>query len=160
MLKNHVHIIKGLLLALLVLACDQWSKRAVLAVFAENPEPRHITSFFDLTLVWNRGMSFGLFSGQDARLAMLLITGGITCAVLVWLWRAREGWQFFPLGLVIGGAIGNIIDRLLYGAVVDFLYFHLGEYYWPAFNVADSAVVTGVLLIMWRSLIFPEQKTM
>ena len=72
---------------------------------------------------------------------------------IVWWLRAANGWrQGAALGLVLGGAIGNVIDRLRFGAVYDFLYFHVGDWYWPAFNLADSAITVGVVLLVWDSL--------
>ena len=160
MLKPPPHLLRAAALAFAVLALDQWSKQAVLAFFRETPPPVDVAPFFNLALVFNRGMSFGLFSDADAVFAMLAVTGSIALGVLIWLWRTHDTWLAWALGPVLGGALGNIIDRIRYGAVVDFLDFHLGGYHWPAFNVADSAIVCGVALIAWRSLILPERKTM
>jgi signal peptidase II len=148
------------MLAALVLSLDQWSKQEVLGYLADNSGAVRVTSFFNLTLVWNQGVSFGIFSGADARYLLLGFTGCIAAGVLVWLWRTKERWLALPLGLVIGGALGNIIDRFRYGAVVDFLDFHVYGQHWPAFNVADSAIVVGVCLIAWQNLILPKAETM
>lgn len=147
MLSRHRYFLRGLLIAAVILAADQGSKRAMLAFFAEHPGATELTSYVNLTPVWNRGVSFGMFSDADARVLLLGLTGGIAAGVLIWLWRAEERGLALPLGLIIGGAAGNILDRLRYGAVVDFLDFHLYGYHWPAFNVADSCIVTGVGLI-------------
>jgi len=154
------HVVKGLILAALIIAADQGSKLAMLEAFQQIPPPIEVAPFFNLTLVMNRGMSFGLLSGLDAVFVMIGITLIILSAVVVWLWRTPDSWLAWPLGLIIGGATGNIIDRFRYGAVVDFLDVHIGVYHWPAFNVADSAIVVGVLLIVWRSLILHDTRTM
>lgn len=160
MLKPPRHCIRGLLLALAIMAADQLSKQAILSLYHTTPPPIEITPFFNLVMVWNRGMSFGLFSEHDALVAMIGITLSITLGVVVWLWRTQEAWLGWPLGMVIGGAVGNIIDRFRFGAVADFFDVHVAGYHWPAFNIADSAIVIGVAIIAWRSLILPKAETM
>lgn len=160
MLNRHRFFFQGVLLAVVVVGLDQWSKQAALHFLAESSGSVPVASFFNLTLVWNMGISFGMFSDADARYLLLGFTGCIVAGVLVWLWRSKEHRLTLPLGLVIGGAVGNILDRVRYGAVVDFLDFHLYGYHWPAFNVADSAIVVGVCLIAWQSLILPKAETM
>lgn len=160
MLKPSRHCICGLMLALAIMAADQLSKQAILSLYHTTPPPIEITPFFNLVMVWNRGMSFGLFSEHDALVAMIGITLSITLGVMVWLWRTQEVWLGWPLGMVIGGAVGNIIDRLRFGAVADFFDVHVVGYHWPAFNIADSAIVIGVAIIAWRSLILPKAETM
>ncbi len=160
MLRSSSHSLRGLILAMAVMTADQISKYLILGLFQTTPPPVEIASFFNLVMVWNRGMSFGLFSEHDALMAMIGITLSITLGVTIWLWRTREAWLSWPLGLVIGGAAGNIIDRFRFGAVADFFDVHAYGYHWPAFNIADSAIVTGVALIAWRSLILPKAETM
>jgi signal peptidase II len=115
-------------------------------------ESRHIPvlPFFDLVLWWNRGVSFGMlvhdFDFMPYLLTALALV--IAFALCFWLWRARRHMDALALGLVIGGAIGNAIDRLRFGAVVDFIYFYAGTWYWPAFNIADSAICVGVVLML------------
>lgn len=142
----------GLAIITATLIADQLSKAAILAEFTLNSGGRHIslTSFFDLVLWWNRGVSFGMLV-HDYDYMPYILTGlslVIAAALTVWLWRTPRLVQAAALALVIGGAIGNAIDRLQYGAVVDFLYFHIGEWYWPAFNVADAAICVGVVLML------------
>ena len=147
----------GAALALMLIAADQAVKAYFLygLGFTEGQMLR-VTPFLDLVLVWNYGMSFGLFGQhqEDASRA-LLVVALLACAGLsIWMLRAQSWRVVIALALVIGGALGNAIDRALYGAVADFFYFHINEHYWPAFNVADAAIVVGVgilLLDAWRA---------
>jgi len=137
---------------------DQLLKAWVLSLFAAapaRPRPREITPFFNLVLTWNRGMSFGLFNTGAAlnTLVFTAVAAVIVAGLLIWLRRVREPLLALAIGLVIGGAIGNVIDRLARGAVVDFLDFHLGEWHWFAFNLADAAICVGVGLMAIDSLL-------
>lgn len=142
---------RGVALALAVLVLDQASKAAVLAWLSE---PITVSGFFNLVLVWNQGVSFGMLGGLGAAAPWLLIllALGVALALAVWLRHERRLPTALALGLVIGGAIGNAIDRARFGAVVDFLDFHLAGYHWPAFNVADSAIVVGAGLLVLDGL--------
>lgn len=146
------------MIILLSLALDQLTKQMVLdaAIGAEPQMITRILPFFNLVLVWNPGVSFGMFSNVQpswAPLALMVVTGGMTFALAVWLWNTTRPLTALALGLVISGALGNIIDRVLYGAVVDFLDFHLAGHHWPAFNVADSVIFIGVVLLVWESIV-------
>jgi len=150
---------RGLAVAAVVAIADQLSKAWVLRLFAEQQQPvermQPVTGFFNLVLTWNRGMSFGLFN-NDATLNAAIFTviaAIIVGALLVWLHRAEEPLIGIAIGLVIGGAIGNVADRLARGAVVDFLDFHLGDWHWFAFNLADAAICIGVGLMVIDSLL-------
>ena len=144
----------GLFLAILVLFLDQVSKLAILEWVQPQAAGISITGFLAIVLVWNRGMSFGMFNVGDPIVPWIL--GAIAVAVAVglvwWLARAHRWIVVAGLGLVLGGAIGNLIDRLLYGAVVDFVLLHAGSWHFPAFNVADSAITLGVIALLWDSL--------
>lgn len=149
---------RGLATALAVAILDQLSKLAVLGVFAGRPfddRSIEVTRFFDLILTYNRGMSFGLFNhGATASVALFsAIAFVIVAGLLYWLWRTEHPLLAVAIGLIIGGAIGNLIDRLHHGAVVDFLYFHIGSWYWPAFNLADSAICLGVAAMLFDGLL-------
>jgi signal peptidase II len=113
-----------------------------------------ITGFLAIVLVCNRGMSFGMFNVGDPIVPWIL--GALSIAVAIglvwWLARAHRWMVIAGLGLVLGGAIGNLIDRFLYGAVVDFVLFHAGRWQFPAFNLADSAITLGVIALFWDSL--------
>jgi lipoprotein signal peptidase len=149
----------GLLLGLLILVLDQASKWWVLEVL-RLPELRRVvvTENFNLTMVWNRGVTFGLLASDFWWKPWLL--GGLALAVagflLVWLSRAESRLVAIGLGGVIGGAVGNVIDRARFGAVVDFLDFHAFGFHWYAFNVADAAIVCGVGMLMLDALIRPS----
>ena len=151
----------GLLLALVVIALDQLSKWLVLETLELANNPITVTSFFNMVLVWNRGVSFGMFSEAGAT-GPWILTGlaiAVVFGLLYWL-RQVEGWVTLTgIGLVIGGALGNVIDRIRFGAVVDFLDFHIAGYHWPAFNVADAAICIGAGLLLIDSLLSPERQT-
>ncbi len=143
----------GLALAIAILALDQVTKHLAL-LHLDPVEPLAVTSFFNLVLVWNRGVSFGMLTGAGQAAPWLLVALALAIAgfLAVWLWRERRPLPQTALWLVLAGAVGNIIDRLRFGAVVDFLDFHLQGYHWPAFNVADSAIVIGAGLLLLDSL--------
>ncbi len=133
---------------------DQMTKWWILTSVMTPPQRVPVTGFFDLVLVYNRGVSFGLFGGAPSWVTAALIIFAIllSVALCIWMWRADSLLLGTALGFVVGGAIGNVIDRLLYGAVVDFLDFHAAGYHWPAFNVADSAITIGVVFLILDSL--------
>ncbi len=146
----------GFLLLIAVVALDQWSKAAISAHAGEFPQD--ILPFFSLVLVHNRGISFGLL-GQASPWGPLLLTTLTSLVVLVlviWLACTREILMALTLGPIIGGAAGNIIDRLRYGSVTDFLDFHYGSHHWPAFNLADSAICIGVVILVLISIVRPS----
>lgn len=149
---------RGGVLALTVLAVDQLVKALVLAQL-EAYRPIEVTPFFNLVLVWNKGVSYGMLAeaGQQGPWLLMLLTAAIGGFLLVWLWRETRPLTRAALWLVLAGAAGNAIDRLRFGAVVDFLDFHAFGYHWPAFNVADSAIVIGAGLILLDSLL-PSQR--
>lgn len=144
----------GAILALVVLALDQVTKHLAL-LHLDPAQPLVVTPFFNLVLVWNRGVSFGLLTGTGGVAPWLLVLMALAIAAFlaVWLWRERHLLARLALWLVLAGAVGNVIDRLRFGAVVDFLDFHLSGYHWPAFNVADSAIVIGAGLLLVDSLL-------
>lgn len=144
----------ALIVAILVLILDQASKWVILNLVMDPPRVIEVTGFFNLVLAYNRGVSFGLFS-NDWHLGPYVLAGVaflIACGVIFWVRSQRRVLPLFATGLIVGGAVGNLIDRLVHGAVVDFLDFHLSGYHWPAFNVADSGIVIGVLLLLYDSL--------
>jgi signal peptidase II len=150
----------GFLLALTVLVLDQATKWLALASL-DPYEPMVVTPFFNLVLVWNRGVSFGMLSGDPAWGPWYLtgMSAAIGAFLIVWLYRESRMVTRVALWLVLAGAVGNIIDRLRFGAVVDFLDFHAFGYHWPAFNVADSAIVVGAGLILLDSLWLSQDTT-
>lgn len=147
----------GLILAIIICLIDQIHKFTMVYGLRIADQPIDILPFFRLVMVWNQGVSFGMLSdGEDHRRWLLIGTSlVITVWLGIWLMRVTSRRLALALGLIIGGAIGNVIDRLHWGAVADFFYFHYGDLYWPAFNIADSAIVIGVVLLCWDSIVSP-----
>ena len=110
----------------------------------------HVCDFFNVVFTWNPGTSFSLFRalGESAPLVLVIATGFIIGAILYYLFKNAKSYERVPLALIAGGAIGNLIDRVRFGAVVDFLDFHIGGWHWPAFNVADICICVGVGLYL------------
>jgi signal peptidase II len=150
----------GLLTAAAAVAIDQASKLWLLFSFdIANRSPLRLTPFFDLVLVWNKGISYGLFQQEGVFGQWALMALKVIAVVLLWIWLARVEARFtaLALGLIIGGAIGNAVDRLAYGAVADFFFFHINtpawSFNWYVFNLADVAIVAGVLALLYESLV-------
>ncbi|MBN9412438.1 MAG: signal peptidase II [Candidatus Paracaedimonas acanthamoebae] len=133
-----------------IIGIDQWSKALILEYFFRPRAPITITSFFDLVLVWNHGVSFGMFNAPSRWNVYILSTFAvaISCLLLKWLWQAPNYLLRVGFGLIIAGAIGNVFDRLRFSAVVDFLHFHWGNYAFPTFNIADTAITLGVCFVL------------
>ena len=110
----------------------------------------HVLDCFNIVFTWNPGTSFSLFRamGESAPMILIVATGLITGFILFYLFRRAKSYEIVPLAMIAGGAIGNLIDRVRFGAVIDFLDFHIGGWHWPAFNVADICIVTGVGLYL------------
>lgn len=152
----------GVFLILLTFILDRTSKWWVVESYdlaTNGPIP--IFPFLDFTLVWNRGISLGLFqAGSDGgRYALIALTSAVTIGLFVWLFRAPEKYLHIALGLVIGGSIGNIWDRFQYDAVADFVHLYAGGYSFYVFNVADSAITLGVIILLWDALLSPQKET-
>jgi len=153
------HLRLALPLALLVLAADQASKWWVGQVL-NLPQLRQLRLFsagpfaLDFTMVWNRGVTFGLLSGDAPWHQALLaaVAAAIVLVLLRWLWRAENRVTAAAIGALVGGAIGNSIDRLRWGAVFDFVHAQAWGWSWYVFNVADAAIVLGVVALVADSL--------
>jgi len=142
---------RGLLIAALIVAADQISKFWVLDLFRLDARGVvEVLPFFNLVLVWNRGVSFGLLAADHelGRWLLILLTVVIAGLVIYWLRRATGALMMTALAMVLGGAIGNIIDRLRFGAVVDFVQLHAAGYSFYVFNIADAAISIGVALLL------------
>ena len=140
-----------LLLALVIFLLDQASKALVARTLAVGELRRVIPGFFNLTHTRNPGAAFGLLSNSDSPWTVaFLILVSVAALALVGslLWRGPARLAGVGLGLILGGALGNLFDRLQAGSVVDFLDFHVGGYHWPAFNLADSAIVVGAAALL------------
>ncbi len=143
----------GVAVGLAVLAADQASKAWILDVLTGRG-PLEILPVLDLTLVWNKGITFGLLGGQDAVSSVILavVALAVVVALGLWLRRAETGVVGAALGAIGGGAVGNVVDRLRFGAVVDFIHAHIGDWQWYVFNVADAAIVCGVATLVLDGL--------
>jgi len=143
-------------LALLVLVLDQLSKQLALALL-DYAQPIALLPVFDLTLLYNKGAAFSFLAGQDGwqRWFFSLIALAVGGYLLHWLSKISRSERLLSIALVLilGGAIGNLIDRLLLGHVVDFISLHWQHHYYPAFNIADSAITLGALLLLWESFV-------
>ena len=149
----------GLAVAAGVAVADQLVKWWLTGVVAGAPQGIELTGFLNLVKVENRGISFGLF-GDGALPPWLLaaFAAAVAIALGVWLMRAEGRWLVLALGLIIGGAVGNIVDRLRFGAVADFLDFHIGAYHWPAFNLADASITVGIALLLIDALLIRRER--
>ena len=162
-------IFKYLLIVLTVILLDQLSKGVLIGlitghvpVFASAweliPVPylmAHVTDFFNVVFTWNPGTSFSLFRalGESAPLIIVFVTAFVIGFILYYMVRRAQGYEQLPLAFIVGGAMGNLVDRVRFGAVVDFLDFHIGGYHWPAFNVADVFICLGVGLYILNWII-------
>ncbi|MBL6864429.1 MAG: signal peptidase II [Rhodospirillales bacterium] len=144
---------------LILIFLDQVTKWWIINYIMQPIKILPITPFFNIVLTWNSGISFGIFSNQGSFSVIILSTLAtlIVFFLAVWLMKAENKKLIIGLICIIGGAIGNIIDRVYHGAVIDFLDFHIKNYHWPAFNVADSCIFIGATLIILDSL-FPDKK--
>ena len=143
-----------LLMAALVIAFDQATKITMEHWF-DFGDSLPLTRFFNLVLTYNKGAAFSFLSAASGWQGTLFLTVGIAAsAFIVWLLTRHAKQKLFSaaLALILGGALGNVIDRVAYGHVIDFLDFHLGGWHWPAFNVADSAIVCGAALLILDEL--------
>lgn len=145
---------RALALAAVVVVLDQLSKWLILTEVMAPPRVIEVTGFFNLVLAFNRGVSFGLLASDYAWKPYLLAGLALLVVGLLLHWlRRQQGWvPAVAVGLIVGGAVGNVVDRFVHGAVVDFLDFHLAGWHWPAFNLADTAIVCGVGLLLADSL--------
>ena len=150
----------GLLMAGVTFALDQLSKMFLLygAGFYHQPHTIEVLPFFNLVMVWNPGISLGLFPASSIEGTVFLATFQmIAVGVLCWwLWGAKKPSLAMGLGMVIGGALGNLVDRLVYGRVADFFHLHAFGYSFYVFNVADAAITLGVVVLLYDALLKPE----
>lgn len=145
----------GLWIVALIFVLDQALKLWLLFGLRLAEEgPFRLASFLEIVLAWNRGISYGLFqqSSDIGRWALVVISVVAAVWLWRWMWRAGDRLTVASLALIIGGALGNGLDRIVYGAVVDFVHFHVGNFSWYIFNIADAAIVFGVLGLLYESL--------
>lgn len=134
----------------LALTIDVVTKWLILHIVMIPPRTIEIAPFFNLTLGFNTGVSFGMFSDlfRERPLVLAGIKVGIAAALLIWALRTKKLNETVGLGLIAGGAAGNIVDRIAQGAVTDFLDFHIGNWHWPTFNMADVMITIGVVVLL------------
>ncbi|TLP45562.1 MULTISPECIES: signal peptidase II [Cohaesibacter] len=125
-----------------------------------NNGPIHLTSYFDLILAWNKGVSFGLFQQDDplGQIVLIMVAALAAGLLVAWIRRMQFGLPAAAAGLILGGAIGNAFDRIMHGAVVDLFHFYWGDFSWYVFNLADVWIVLGVLLLVYDSFFGPSAK--
>jgi signal peptidase II len=152
----------GLSLAVLSFAADQLFKWWMLRILEiTEGQPIEITPFFSLVLAWNQGVSYGWLAkgGEIGRIGLTVISLLASAALWIWLARTPSPLVGAGLGLIIGGALGNALDRVAHGAVADFFLFHAFGYSWYVFNVADVAIVAGVLALIYDSVSEKRRKS-
>ncbi|MGC9269660.1 signal peptidase II [Acidiphilium sp.] len=144
-------------MALAVLLADQASKYWVLYdLHLPARGVVEILPVLNFAMVWNHGVTFGILAGDNATRLLIVVAGLAVVALSIWLWRAPRLTTSLAIGAIIGGATGNIISRLQYGAVVDFIDAHIGRYHWYVFNVADASIVCGVAVLIFDLRERPE----
>ena len=150
--------IRFAVISIIIIIADFSTKKWMLALLFEMPQQIVVTSFFNLTPVWNKGVSFGIMSSHPEIIRFII--PALALLVILYLIRQihlQRHTQQIGSAIIAGGAAGNVIDRILYGKVVDFFDFHIGEYHWPTFNVADIAICAGVTIVIYV-IIWPSSK--
>ena len=147
---------------LALFVADQWSKHFVVGTLGLRRVGDHydLLPFFDFTRTNNFGVSLGMFqaNSMEMRWALVLVTGLIAVGVAAWIMRETQKWDIYALAMILGGALGNIVDRYRFGYVVDFADFHIGEFRpFLIFNVADAAITVGVVILLARALFIGEK---
>ena len=143
----------ALIFIAVLIGADQLLKQYMLSLVFDPPRVIEVTGFFNLVPVWNRGVSFGMLGDSETSRWILVGLAFVIVAILVvWLIRAGSAVVVFALVLVIGGALSNVIDRVVFGAVVDFIDIHAFGWHWPAFNLADMSIVAGTALLLYDGL--------
>ena len=155
-MMHHHRIGIACYLVVFVLLCDQFTKWWVVKNVLSAPSYYPVAPYINFVLVWNKGVTFGLLNRIDHHfMPYLLVLMALVVLVILgrWLFRSHSLLVVLALAAIIGGALGNIIDRVRYGAVVDFIDIYYQNYHWYTFNLADAAIVCGVSLLMMDSLV-------
>jgi signal peptidase II len=144
----------GVAVAVITCLIDQAAKGWLLLAADLGSHSRSVTPFFNLVLVWNTGISYGLFAQQGPIGRWALLVFKVAAVAFLWVWLARSSSRLtgLALGLIIGGAVGNAVDRVHWPGVMDFADLHLGNLHWYVFNLADTAIVAGVVALLYESL--------
>jgi signal peptidase II len=141
----------AVILAGFVIVADQFSKWLVMVEIMQPPRVIPVLPLLNIVMAWNTGVSFSMLRDTGPQLlsaVAILVSAGLT----LWLAQISQPVPAYGVGLVVGGAIGNVVDRFRFGAVFDFIDFYVGDWHWPAFNLADSAITTGVILLLFDGL--------
>ncbi len=151
MIKRHL---SALAVTLLIFAADQWSKFLVLDWFKDHSGKVVLTSFLNIVLAWNKGISYGLFQASNPYgiWALIAVALMISFILIWWIITAENYFSALCFALILGGALGNVMDRFQFGAVVDFIDFHIFGYHWYTFNIADCGIVIGAALLLIQQL--------
>lgn len=160
-LQAHLALRLAVAIAAAVVLLDQLSKWLILEVVMQPPRVIEVTGFLNLVLVHNPGLSFGLL-GEDAPWKPWVLSGvalAVVVGLMIWLHRRADLWPAVAAGIISGGALGNVVDRLRFGSVVDFIDVYAGSWHWPAFNLADSAITLGVAVLIAHGLFFDKQES-
>lgn len=154
-------MIRGIITAFLVIISDQISKYAILNFLLQERMGIKVCEFFNIVRAWNTGVSFSMFNNYGYTGVIILSSAaiGVVLMLLYWLISEKDKTIQLALGLIMGGAIGNVIDRLHKGAVFDFLDFHINEIHWPAFNIADSCICIGAGIIIFQTVLTQVNKS-
>lgn len=152
-------ILQLILVTMCVLLLDQVSKWVILAYLRDTSQVVEVTSFFNLRLGFNTGVSFGLFRDifENASWIPVIISLMIVVGLLIWALRTNRCVERISLAVIVGGALGNIVDRWRQGAVTDFLDFHWSSWYWPAFNGADTFIIFGAICLLLSGISDTQQ---
>lgn len=147
---NSTRVLLGLACVAFAFSIDQLSKLAVVEIIMQPPRDIYITAFLNIVLSYNTGISFGILSGyfSSSPSSLSFLTSLVVGFLFVWMLYAKTNGHTMALGLITGGASGNIYDRMRQGAVTDFIDFHLGAWHWPTFNTADIAIVVGAAILI------------
>jgi signal peptidase II len=152
---------RWLWLSLIVILLDQSTKQLAEALL-NYAQPVQVLPFLDFTLLYNKGAAFSFLDDQAGwqRWFFIVLALGVSGVLIAWLWRLKreERWTAVALALIIGGALGNVIDRILAGQVTDFIHLHYQNHYFPAFNIADSAISIGVAVMLFDALILSKKR--
>nr|WP_211110178.1 signal peptidase II [Acuticoccus mangrovi] len=141
-------------MAVVLFIADQLAKLWVLHGIDFSAGPVRVLPFLNITLIWNRGISYGLLQQEGlGRWLLVVATLAVSVGLGVWLMRARRLLLAVAIGTILGGAMGNLVDRVAYGAVVDYVHLHYAGFNWYVFNIADAAIVIGVALLLLDSVV-------
>ncbi|MDR1474980.1 MAG: signal peptidase II [Holosporales bacterium] len=158
--KRLFFLLISFLLTVFVTSVDQWSKQAIVEYFDRNSQFAGIclTSWFNICIVYNRGVSFGLFHSLpfDSSAIFAFFAVAIAFALFVWVVRSRRLMVSVSVGFIAGGAIGNAFDRIRIGSVIDFIDWHIFDYHWPSFNIADTFICIGTAIIIFYTFLNSE----